>query len=296
MSSGSTRIALALAAVGAMALAASPAVAAKSDDKDSKPGKLKTASASATSATTGLTTATATCPGKSKVVGGGFIVAAATSNDILAVLESRRASTKAWRVSAYRTDSGGAGPALPVTAEAYCRTGLGKLKERVAGVTQSGVFAGSSPVASCPLGRAAVSGGFSITAPNTPNSLESILQESLMTGGVGWVTRGVSFTAAPASTTFTSYVYCQQKGEKAAKTVTGTGAVPTPVSSNGSADTAPCTGKRDAFAGGFQLPTLFSNALIFIFESRHSGKGWHIAGTRVSGTDPGSITALGYCS
>ena len=216
--------ALALAAIALLAVGAPSAHAAKKPGKTS-PGKLRTATASASSAASGVLSAVATCPTGTKVVGGGFLMQAPTdTNDFLNPIESRREGGRAWLVSAYRIDTGGGGPAMTLTAEAYCRSRPGKLSERVAAVTILGGASTAAPVATCPLGRAPVGGGFSITPPSVVNSFHSSLYDNLMAGGVGWVIRSVNLATAPATTGFTSRAYCQGKGKKAPRTVSGAGA------------------------------------------------------------------------
>jgi hypothetical protein len=111
--------------------------------------------------------------------------------------------------------------------------------------------------------------------------------------------RAVNLIVPPASNIFTSYVYCQKKGEKAPRVVSGAGLTPGVNLGVGIADTAACSGKRDAFAGGFQVPPFVGAPVLpIVIESRHAGEGWHVAAQRLSGTGPAqaSIAAYGYCS
>jgi hypothetical protein len=283
-------------AASVLALSASPA-AAKKDKPDL--GKLETGTATVTSPTTGTFTAIAQCPKGTKVVGGGFVFTApATTQDFLNPLESRREGKKAWRVSAYRIDNAGNGPAFTLTAEAYCRSGLGKLSERTETQVSVGNATTGNPIATCPVGKSALGGGFSLTGPAQANFFHSHLTANLMNGGVDWETLALNLTPGLGAVTYTSYVYCQRKGEKAPRVVTGVGAIPAAQFSNGVADTASCSGKRDALAGGFQLPQFFSpgNPIALITESRHVGKGWHIAANHLAGTGTHAMAAYGYCS
>jgi hypothetical protein len=286
---------LVLITAAALALAAAPA-AAKKDKPDL--GKLETGTATVTSPTTGTFTAIAQCPKGTKVVGGGFVLSApSTTQDFLNPLESRREGNKAWVVSAYRVDAAGNGPAFTITAEAYCRSGLEKLSERSETETILGTLNIATPNPTCPVGKSALAGGFSLTGPAMANSFHNYLYDSLMTGGVGWVMRSVNFASPPSTNTYTGYVYCQKKRAKAPKTVSGASAVATPAFSVGAADTASCSGKRDAFAGGFQLTQILPGGVILIVtESRHVGKAWHVAATRIQGSQPAGVTAHGYCS
>jgi hypothetical protein len=276
----------------ALALAA-PAAGKKSEDEL---GKLKTATATVSTQGPATFTAVAECPKGTRVVGGGFSAQSPTSSDRLNPIESRRQGKKAWRVSAYRIDVAAVGPAMSLTAEAYCRSGLGKLTEKSGAVSILDENDGA-PVASCGVGKAAVGGGFSISGPVAPNTLHTALYDNLMTGHVGWVMRATNLIVPPARNTFTSFAYCQKRGGKAPKTVSGAGTTPAAQFTPGTADTAACRGKRNAFAGGFQLPPWIGGPKVLVTESRHTGKGWHVAASRIGGTaEPAAIVAYGYCS
>jgi hypothetical protein len=161
------------------------------------------------------------------VVGGGFVLSAPPSNqDFLYPIESRREGKKAWRVSAYRVDQGGAGPALTLSAEAYCRDGLGKLTEKSAGNAIVGSAADGSPVVTCGVGKTPLGGGFAFSGPSGANNFSGLVYDNLMAGKVGWVHRATNLLPPSTANIFTSFAYCQQKGEKAPKTVTGVGATP----------------------------------------------------------------------
>ena len=277
-------------------LAAAPSASA-AKKKAAKP-KLSTVTATTTSPTLGPVSATATCPKGSKALGGGLLAQPApTNNDILNVLESRRVGDNAWRVSGYRLDSGGVGPVMSLSAEAYCRSGKFKARERS---TTEGILdtpTTALPVATCPVGRAAVGGGFSITPPSNPNDLNAIVSTNFMTGGVGWLLRALKLGSPPLSiVNFTSYIYCLKKGQKGPKPVGGSASLPTPVNSAATATSAPCPGKRNPTAGGFRFPDLFTGPIIFVTESRRSGKSWVVSASRFSNTDPATIEAFGYCT
>lgn len=293
----------ALLAAALLALGAPAALAAKKPGKGKKKtpsGKLVTGTASASSATTGVLTAVAVCPKGTKAVGGGYLAQPQTSaNDFLNPLESRREGARAWLFSAYRVDIAGAGPAMSITAEAYCRARPGNLAERAAAVTILGGASTGAPVATCPVGRSPASLGFSITPPVTPNEFDSALYDSLLAGAVGSVMRAVNLATDPETTTFTSRAYCQGKGKKPPATVTGAGTVSTTPFVSASAVTSPCRGKRDSFAGGFSTPAFVGNpaGLVTITESRRAGKAWQVTATRLGGgTAAMPVAAFGYCS
>jgi hypothetical protein len=283
-----------LAAVALLAVGAPAAPAAK------KPGKLRTATASASSAATGVLTTVATCPKGTKVVGGGFLTTAPTTDDdFLNPLESRREGGRAWLVSAYRVDTAAAGPAMGLTAEAYCRSRPGKLLEKIYSIPILGAANTAAPVATCPLGRAAVSGGFSIGPPVVADDFHSALYDNVMSGSVGWVLRAINLTDAPDMTEYISRVYCQKKGKKPPRFVAAGSAVSTAAFASGTATTPPCPGKRNTFAGGFLLPPFIGTpaGLPLVTESRHVGKNWRVSASRLTGgTEQIFFTAIGYCS
>jgi hypothetical protein len=288
------RGATAIAVTAGLALAlAAPAAGKKSEGEL---GKLKTGTATVSTQGPATFTAVAECPKGTSVVGGGFSAQGPTSSERLNPIESRRQGRKAWRVSAYRIDQAAVGPTLSLTAEAYCRRGLGKIIEQSETVSIVDENDGA-PVATCALGKAAVSGGFSIGGPVTPNTLHTALYDNLMAGRVGWVMRAANLVIPPARNTFTSHVYCQRRGGKGLKTVSGAGTTPAAPFTFGTADTAACPGNRNAFAGGFQVPPRTGGPQVLVTESRHTGKGWHVVASRIGGIpEAAPIVAYGYCS
>lgn len=293
----STGLRVILAALGALALAASPAAAAK---KKLPTGKIVTATAATSSAAAGALIGAAVCPKGTKVVGGGFLLQPQTnSTDFLNPLESRRSGGRTWIVSAFRVDGGGAGPSMSLTAEAYCRANPGGLSVRTATQNIVGGASSASPVAACPVGRSPVAGGFFTTPPVAPTTFNSALYDSLMAGSVAWVMRSVNLATAPTATTFTSEAYCQGKGLRAPKTVSGAASVPAAGFPSASATTTSCPGKLQPFAGGFSTPPFVgaSSGIVQFTESRRAGKTWRVTASRLgAGTTDTPVTAVGYCS
>lgn len=294
MSKGSAS-ALCLAAAALLALGVQPATAAKKKPADL--GKLKTATASATTTNDGqAVSVTATCPDKTKAVGGGFDAPIATDMGALSsfhtVTESRRASGNSWRVNATRFDANPVGPALVVTAEVYCRSGAGKIAER--SDTDSALDPTSyfTAVAACPLGRALVGGGFQYSAG--PQEVPLLMSQNRPSGTVAWVASGVGL--APGSQTLSAHAYCR-KGPGAVRLRTGTAALPTTDTAVASAVTAPCPGKLQPFAGGYRSPGLGgSSALAVHTESRRAGKSWRTSAINISDPDPGQLSSFALCS
>jgi hypothetical protein len=293
-----------LAALAVLALGVSPALAKK---KPSKPGVVRTTAVTVqTTEDHQVVSAVATCPGKTKVVGGGFATgilgegAIYNGPDKNQVLESRREGPKRWRVTAFRVDtpfqSGGpAGPSLPVTAEAYCKDRPGKISE----VAATGVWTGPggsvtlSPAAACPLGRAVVGGGFSLSQA-THLSYGNFITATGPLGAVGWGTTAASTVSeSPSATTF---AYCRKQAKPPRQTRAGAG-MPPADSTVASADTPACPGKLTALGGGFEGPNYNAGQGILLpVESRRVGKSWRASAANLSGGPAGGrLTAFAIC-
>jgi hypothetical protein len=251
----------------------------------------------------------ATCPGKTKVVGGGFVLGILDEGfgngpDSNNILESRREGSKAWRVTAKRDDrqASGGGPegnALPITAEAYCRKRAGKITEVATTEVWNnpGGPAVFSPSAACGVGKAAVGGGFSLQSSSLIVAHTHFLTASRPLGGVGW--SAVSFSGGGGAPSAAAYVYCQKLRKPLRQT---SAAAAMPPASNGSAlaavDTPACPGKRTSIAGGFELPPFTAgHGIPLPVESRRSGKSWHVsAAKQLAGPPGGQFTAIAICS
>jgi hypothetical protein len=300
-----------LIAAAALLAIAAPAADAKKDGrgKSSKPGKLRTATATVNTTTQGeIVSVVATCPGKTKVVGGGFVLGILDEGfgngpDQNNVLESRREGEKAWRVTAKRDDRqfSGGGPGanpLPVTAEAYCRRRPGKITE--VATTEVWNYPGGpatfSPSAACGLGKAAVGGGFALVSSNLFAAHTHFLTMSRPLGDVGWST--VSNSAGGGGPSAASYVYCQ-KLKKPLRQTSASAAMPP--GSNGTAiaavDTPACPGKRTTLGGGLELPPFTAGQGIPLpVESRRSGESWRVSTAKQLGTPAGgTFTAFALC-
>lgn len=294
---GRARIALCLAAVALLALGSSPAPATKK--KAPKPGKLKTTTATVSTTTDDqVATATATCPAKTTAVGGGFVAgslsAGGSLTDANGLLESRRASSRSWRVTAIRVDTGGAGPALPLTAEVYCRSAAGKISE-AAGTTS---IPNSAPIpysasVGCPLARPAVAGGFLLVPPDAGN-FSALLLAEVPVGAVGRTSRGLAIFAGSLSVG--SYAYCR-KGGKAPTSLTASASLPATLDAVASATTPACPAKLLAFGGGFAGPPFQPGTpLPLLLESRRAGNAWRASAARLGSGTPGQFSAFAVCS
>lgn len=293
------RLGTLLAVLGALAVAASPAAAAKKKAKTPS-GKIVTATAATSSAAAGALIGAAVCPKGTKVVGGGFLLQPHTNTtDFLYPIESRRSGGNTWIVSAFRVDGGVPGPSMTLNAEAYCRANPGKLSVHSAAQTVEGAASTASPVATCPVGRTPVGGGFVTSPAVAPTTLNSILYDNVMAGSVGWVMRSVNLANTPSTTSFAAEAYCQRSGAKPPKTMKGSGSVASTGFTPASATTQNCPGKLQPFAGGFTTAPFIGapTGLVEWTESRRAGKAWRVTATRLNnGTSPTAITALAYCS
>jgi hypothetical protein len=142
--------------------------------------------------------ATASCPGGMRLVGGGFQRTNFITEGGNYVTSSRAVSDRAWRVSgsAFGTFGG------ELTAIAYCRLGKKPLLTEVSSATtvpRSSYGATSTPA--CPGRRVLVSGGFSTSAPQS-----SFFADGFVNSARGW-TAGI-FNAFGPETQLTGYGYC----------------------------------------------------------------------------------------
>jgi hypothetical protein len=271
-------------AVLGLALAATPAAAKKQ-------GKVVTVTETASSVGVEQftpVTATATCPKKRKLVGGGFAAGADREGGLFPV-ESHASGKRGWVATGLLSGEGD--PSFSV--HAYCRKGAPKLKQSSATVV---LPAGAEEVgpdtpatASCSKPRKAVAGGFEIP-PGTNAGGEA--RPGIVTSSSRSAKRDWSVSAqlidAVGSTQLTAYVYCSKKkrGETSAAgqiNVDETGEVAAP----------PCS-KGTALAGGFQTPPLSGQSFLVPFASLRVGEQW--ATRAIQGEDGGTLTTYAYCS
>jgi hypothetical protein len=230
---------------------------------------------------------TATCPGKLRVVGGGFTTSTTAPDSLVLVHSSLRASKRAWISSAV----GHAGGSL--TTHAYCRR-LGKVPTDVAvTVTTAPVhLANNTALAICPRKRKLLSGGFSSTQGPTGFDF-AVPLASLNRGGGGW-----SYTAAnntDVSHTLTSHAYCA-KGLKRPKLTTGSNSSGSePTGGTVSASSAACP-RRQLSAGGFnESPQTAAGTTPYVTQSRIDGSGWAATTINTGVPGPVSLETQGIC-
>jgi hypothetical protein len=181
--------------------------------KKKKKKKLRIIEASAPAVAAGVNSAqasaTATCPGKAKVLGGGF-----SSSPTPSALSPGSAFPYVW--SNYRTTpnswvaalSNVGSVARTVTSYAYCASGL-KIAETNAGVPlpASGpntVTTATAATPACPKGKALLGGGFNNT-PATEGGALALLTGSSPSNG-SWQLGTLNLFTVPG--TISTYAYC----------------------------------------------------------------------------------------
>ena len=287
---GKAAVAFAFFAVGLMLL--SGAAVAKKKDKRHKLGPVVTASATTSADKTNIGQATATCPGKTRVISGGFSETPPTIELLGLVYESQMIGNKAWRVSVLGYDPGAASGSINLTAYAYCRRNAPKISTvSTAVTTPAALQVGPSATAACPGKKKAVAGGFATDGP----PLRTIIVESLLSPPAGWTTNLLSAGAGVG--TLTGYVYCV-KQKKPLTTAAATSAPVTDVHQIRSATATCAKAKQSALSGGFSqspLNVIGDGNFFFIYESQRIGNAWVVSGFFTDGNAPSTVTSTVYC-
>jgi hypothetical protein len=289
--------ALVLFAAAALFALAPASVTAQSGGEQQ--GKIKTRSATGTNSGQGaVITQIATCPKKTRAVGGGFTGTPASAAAIPIVFESRKLGQRQWRASSQINDPGPA-TSISLTAFVYCRAGAPKTSEAATTVgTPDANGVGPSAIATCPGRRNALAGGFATPPPLGGLTIARVLTaESRRVGDASWEALGVT-TAGAGGSSLTALAYCAKQDPPAARAGVGS---PNGAQVTSSTTSASCKAKERAVAGGFAQPGAQANTPIRIFipyESRRTGNGWQAAGllTATAGVPPGTFNAFAYCA
>lgn len=165
------------------------------------------------------------CPQGLKAVGGGFSTfGISISGDLVpgggpviavvpVVMESRRLDGRTWRITEKAALNPAAGPAAPggtsVSVSTYCRKVKGGVRA-VEGVGSPST-SNSSPSSTdpmCPKGQVALSGGFSVSVPESGFVYPSVY-ESFRDGRRGWRSSAVPNTQQ--STSLLGFAYCSHE-------------------------------------------------------------------------------------
>jgi len=278
-------------------------LASASKKKGKKPIN-KTATSQVAFASGTTAGATASCPGKTHITGGGFAVApghtpAANSGLRSQTVISHPSGAKDW------TASGGAFTTPPATGSftTFARCENSALGRLVSTISISGTVAASSSTTAlldCPGGTHVIGGGYSGTGLANLvniNGTRTIILESRRSAVGQWSVAAYTATGAPASP-FTAFAICERNGKGTSVSEVSTLAA---IGENvRSAADASCTGKKHVVSGGFSVtdgdPALVPAA--GIDENHPSGsKGWHVGMYEFSLTLPAgsALQTFAYC-
>lgn len=291
----SARIAIAIAAIGALSLAAAPANAAK---KVKGAGKIKTVTSAPATATSGgqLVGTSAVCPKGRKLVGGGFTTTPPLFSGLqtrwLAIYENGAIGPREWSVSGSMV-SLAAGTSDTLTAYAYCQRLKAGLTFRERDVTLTTTPAGATGAAvTCPKGTKVLAGGWLMNPANFTDA--AFVTRSARSGARSWEVSATRIMGADEILLVTQ-AHCAKVGK--VKERSGTAQVTGPAGSSSSAVSESCPKKTTAKAGGFstpQLPTGLANAAV-VYDTRRTGKTWTTAAISHSDASATSVTSHGYC-
>jgi hypothetical protein len=181
---------------------AAPALANKKHKKPVLQGPVVTVTATGTTAS-GFdedSTAVATCPTGTVVLGGGFSTPF-DSATALAVFNSYRSGATSWTVDAVRFRG-----AATATAFAYCRRAARPISDVTAtGTIPNGGQSGGAS-ATCPTGSHLIGGGFQ--SSRAPAATVAYSLTNMSTAPETWSLVDVNGSGASGSRTITAHAYC----------------------------------------------------------------------------------------
>jgi hypothetical protein len=258
--------------------------------------RVQTASASGHGA---ILTATATCPGRTKAISGGFSAppVRAGGGSLPVVYESQKIGVKAWRASAQLIDITEAEKeTASLSTYVYCR----KRAPRAVAVAATlhaeplPVVYGPAPVAACPAPLRAFAGGFTsgpqLPVPLPSNAFVVLPFESVRAGPGLWRSNAVSGTGIDGD--ITTFAYCS-KSKRPPREVTGRGTASTANQTRSTA-LARCA-KGKAISGGFSnLGAGKDTGAFYPYESLRDGRTWRVSGLS-QGKGPLTLVAHAYC-
>ena len=240
-----------LVAILAGLLALAGTAEAKQQGKKQKRGIVTRTAFGTVAGNFAILSATATCPKRSRAVGGGFAVPAPRTGYSPLVFESQKVGQRGWRASAQMGQDAPFDP-ITIAVDVYCRRGAPKTATVASTVPTVDASAfhlnGPATSASCPSNRRLTGGGFSTPPPLSSIGAANSMRRSEPTGN-SW-TSEVESDNAPSS--LTSYAYCARRKASPpmpAVAATASGANPAPASTS---VTATCTSK--AHDGRRRLP------------------------------------------
>jgi hypothetical protein len=275
-------VAAVLAAVLAGVVVA-PAVA-----KKKKRPPAVTAAASAPLAPASPASATANCPGKRHVTGGGWSISNpysangtdAPADDLgtrITHLQSQPAGFFGWSAGAAALSS----PPSPTTFSAYARcegNAYGRTLSGVAGTSTVPIGQQTTNDIRCPRGTHVLTAGFSFGPPGDLagplGSKRAIVKESRRIAADAWRVGLVNPIDAPSEVTLSVNVLCELNTK-------GTGvseaSAVAPILDNGrTTATATCTGKTHSVAGGFAVSPAVGPAIGIDQMQPVDAKAWQV--------------------
>jgi hypothetical protein len=285
---------------------------AKKKHKKKKLAPIVTATATATGVSASqIVSATATCPGKTKAVGGGLSTPPLAPMPVDAGLAtaSHKVGTTQWLAS--MEFIGEPGPPVVLTTTVYCRKGAPGTTPVTVTTSLPQAGSGSTPIpanATCPAGTVQLSGGWAIDRIFNPGS--DLVGLPLSSNRLDPLTWQATALATEPGHTLTSQADCAKqpkakkgkkgKKKKKKKLVTPTevtGDTTTAVAIQNTTAIATCPVGMSPVNGGFSQPGFNINNPFFFFitESQAVGGTWRVTGF-AEGDGVGTLRSHGYCS
>ena len=244
-----------------------------------------------------ILSATATCPKRTRAVGGGFAFPPPASGYSPIVFESQKVGQRQWRASAQMSQ---ASPFTlkTITVEVYCRRGAPATSTVSSTVPTEDLSSlhenGPAISAACPSNRRLTGGGFSTPPPLSDFGAANVVRRSEPTGN-SWTTEVESDNAASS---VSSFAYCAKPRKSPSLTAVGAtvpGVNPAPERTEVAST---CSGKRTMAAGGFGQVYLLQagGGTFLVFESHRIGKSWLTVADQGGNSTATSLSSVGLCA
>jgi hypothetical protein len=206
--------------------------------------------------------ATATCPGRLRALGGGFSTSTNGAEKVV-VHTSRRAGRRSWTNEAVATRD------EALTSYVYCRR-MRRAPTEASATAVAGEGPPAAAVAKCPGARKAVSGGFSSTVG--PGLNDFAFPAASLRRGDSWAAIATSGSGRPQ--TITAYAYCAKRRRPPARAQSQSLPSLSPFGFI-SATSGRCAKGRRTAAGGFAgTPPRIGGPILLITQSRLAGSVW----------------------
>jgi hypothetical protein len=281
-------------------LAVLPATAvAKKSKKPLGPAFGVTATGNVASGIGSSSTATALCPPRTRVIGGGFFTPPRSpAGGDPAVFESYRSSRQGWTSSAQPLG----GMPIILWSYGYCRRTNLSISDVSAGATVPPGGTGTA-AATCPRGRRLVSGGFQSSTGGSGGSA-ALPVTDMATAPSTWTV--LSTSASPATMNVTVHAYCM-RGVRPPVLVSSTASsvlspflmlsasspgCPVPKKAKRKGKKKP---RRQLSAGGFSVTS--TPSYFRVFNSAKTQRLWTVAAQNASDSNTAatSLTSQGVC-